>query len=268
MSAMFSPFHPNVIIGGTYSGQLLLWDSRAKSDPVLKTPLTGSGHTHPVYSLAVVGTHNAHSLLSASTDGLVASWQLDMLAQPQETLELSRPTHPKTDEVAITCLALPDNETETFWVGTEEGNVYHCHRHDQFGVKAGISDVYKGHGAAITGISFHPLFGPANLSNYFLTSSVDWTINLWRAKTGNKASSAPETIEPVMTFAESDDHIYDVKWSTSHPAVFGAVDGSGRFDIYNLNQDSEVGEAELIRVFPALLTDLFPSSGPNRQHVH
>lgn len=237
---MFSPFHPNMIIGGTYSGQIVLWDTRAKADPVLKTPLTGSAHTHPVYSMSITGTHNAHSLLSASTDGLVTTWQLDMLAQPQETLELTRPQNSKTDEVAITCMALPDNETATFWVGTEEGPVYQVNRHDQAGSKAGINDSYRGHTAAVTGINFHPLFGPANLSSYFLTSSVDWTISLWRAKTLNKTSAIPDTISPIMTFNESDDHVYDVKWSPSHPAVFASVDGSGRFDIYNLNQDPEV----------------------------
>ncbi len=46
LTAKFSPFHPNLIIGGAYSGQVLLWDTRAKSAPVQKTPLTGSGHTH------------------------------------------------------------------------------------------------------------------------------------------------------------------------------------------------------------------------------
>jgi len=201
---MFSPFHPNMVIGGTYSGQIVLWDTRAKSDPVLKTPLTGSAHTHPVYSMNVTGTHNAHSLLSASTDGLVASWQLDMLAQAQETLELTRPQHPKTDEVAITCMAMPDNEMATFWVGTEEGAVYQVNRYDQAGSKSGINDAYRGHNAAVTGISFHPLFGPANLSNYFLTCSVDWTINLWRAKVGCLASRQSVPLIHIFPDPEQD----------------------------------------------------------------
>jgi dynein intermediate chain len=71
------------VIGGTYSGQIVLWDTRAKSLPVLKTPLSAGGHTHPVYSLEMVGTQNAHNLISGSTDGFICSWQLDMLAQPQ-----------------------------------------------------------------------------------------------------------------------------------------------------------------------------------------
>lgn len=85
-AAMFSPFHPNLVVGGTYSGQILLWDTRARQLPVLKTPLSAVGHTHPVYSIQMVGTQNAYNFISASTDGLVCSWQLDILAQPQVLL--------------------------------------------------------------------------------------------------------------------------------------------------------------------------------------
>lgn len=102
LTAKFSEFHNNYVVGGTYSGQILLWDTRAgytrayliligySHNPVLKSPLGGLGHTHPVFSLQIVGSANANrlsllilvELLSASTDGIVCSWQLDRLAQP------------------------------------------------------------------------------------------------------------------------------------------------------------------------------------------
>jgi len=31
MTAQFSLFYPNIVLGGTYSGQLVLWDKRRKS---------------------------------------------------------------------------------------------------------------------------------------------------------------------------------------------------------------------------------------------
>ena len=83
LSVTFSPFHSNLIFGGTYSGQILLWDTRSKHLPVLKTPLSAAGHTHPVYAMQMVGTQNAHNLITSSTDGTVCSWLVDMLAQPQ-----------------------------------------------------------------------------------------------------------------------------------------------------------------------------------------
>ncbi|GBB83976.1 hypothetical protein RclHR1_10620001 [Rhizophagus clarus] len=242
LTTMFSEFHPTLVIGGTYSGQIVLWDMRSKALPVLKTPLSASGHTHPVYSMQMVGTQNAHNLITASTDGLICSWQLDMLAQPQETLELVHSEHSKTDEVSVTALGFPDNETAAFWVGTEEGVVYQANRYGRAGGKAGINpyDVYKGHWGPITGLHFHPMAGQHNFSDLYLTSSVDWTCKLWRAKSISKPSTSPQTITPLYSFEGADDYVYDVKWSPIHPALFASVDGTGKFSLWNLNVDTEV----------------------------
>ncbi|KAJ3515990.1 hypothetical protein NLJ89_g1413 [Agrocybe chaxingu] len=242
LSVTFSPFHSNLIFGGTYSGQILLWDTRSKHLPVLKTPLSAAGHTHPVYAMQMVGTQNAHNLITSSTDGTVCSWLVDMLAQPQETLELVHAGHNKTGEVAITTLDFPDNETTAFWVGTEEGNVYQANRYDRAGAKAGLNqyDVYKGHSGPVMGLHFHPLIGPVDFSDLFLTCSVDWTVKLWRAKSLAKPSTTPHNVTPLYSFDEADDYVYDIKWHPAHPAVFGMVDGSGKFDLWNLNTDTEV----------------------------
>ncbi|CAL1714970.1 unnamed protein product [Somion occarium] len=242
LSVTFSPFHSNLVFGGTYSGQILLWDTRSKHLPVLKTPLSASGHTHPVYAMQMVGTQNAHNLITSSTDGMVCSWLVDMLAQPQETLELVHAGHNKTGEVAITCLDFPDNETTTFWVGTEEGNVYQANRYDRAGAKAGLNqyDVYKGHSGPVMGLDFHPLIGPVDFSDLFLTCSVDWTVKLWRAKSLSKPSTTVHHLHPLYSFEEADDYVYDVKWHPTQPAIFGSVDGSGKFDVWNLNIDTEV----------------------------
>jgi hypothetical protein len=254
---------------------------------VLKTPLSTSGHTHPVYSLALLGTQNANSLVSASTDGVVCAWSLDMLARPQETLELVHPAHSKTDEVSITSLGFPLGETATFWCGTEEGNVYAAHRYDRAGAKAGLihNEVYRGHSGPVTGLDFHPAEGSVDLSDLFLTSGVDWTVRLWRAGGANPARTAaggatssqnggasrltsssaggrsslsssrlgsstsgpppPGTISPLFTFEEAGDYVYDVRWHPLHPAVFGTVDAAGKFNLWNLNVDTEVRVATL-----------------------
>lgn len=242
LTTMFSDFHQSYIIGGTYSGQILLWDMRAKSLPVLKTPLGASGHTHPIYSMQMVGTQNAHNLITASTDGLVCSWQLDMLTQPQESLELVHSDHPKTEEVSVTTFGFPENETSAFWVGTEEGNVYQANRFGHAGGKAGINpyDTYKGHWGPVTGLHFHPLDGPIDFSDLFLTSSVDWTVKLWRSKSVSKPTAGAQNIVPLYSFEGADDYIYDVKWSPTNPALFGCVDGKGYFTLWNLNMDTEL----------------------------
>jgi dynein intermediate chain len=145
-------------------------------------------------------------------------------------------------EVAITALRFPDNETTTFWVGTEEGNVYQANRYDRAGAKAGLNafDLYRGHAGPVTALHFHPLVGPVDFSDVFLTASVDWTVKLWRARSLAKPSAQVSTVPPLFSFEEADDYVYDVAWHPLHPAIFGSVDGSGRFDVWNLNQDTEV----------------------------
>lgn len=46
MSACYAKFHPNLILGGTYSGQIVLWDNRVqKRTPIQRSPLNASAHT-------------------------------------------------------------------------------------------------------------------------------------------------------------------------------------------------------------------------------
>lgn len=74
---------------------------------------------HPVYCMAVVGTQNAHNLISISTDGRMCSWSLDMLGQPQEIRDLHRMQQGKP--VAVTCMDFPSSDVNNFVVGSEEG---------------------------------------------------------------------------------------------------------------------------------------------------
>ena len=248
LTAKFSPFHPNLIIGGSYSGQVMLWDTRAKSSPVQKTPLTGSGHTHPVYSVDIVGTQNANNIISASTDGVVCGWSVDMLSQPQEFLELASPPPCKTDDLAVTSMAFPQSDPTYFLAGTEEGSIYPCHRYDRAGAKAGVDArvKYGGHAAPVMSLDFHPTKGQIDLGDLVLSSSVDWSVKLWKvrppAATGPSNTltpGAPQQVAPILDIAR-EDLVYDARWSPVKPSVFGLVDGAGSLEIWDINIDVEV----------------------------
>lgn len=251
LSCLFHPHHPNLILGGTYSGQLCLWDTRARNqrtrEPVQRTPLMGgrSGHAHPIYSLAVVGTQNASSVVSVSTDGVVCAWSTDMLTFPQEYLELHSP-HPsalKTDDVAPTCISFPASDPTYFLTGTEQGVIHPVHRYDRAGAKAGVDArcTYRGHEAPVTGIDFHPARGKIDLGDLFVSCGLDWSVKVWRAKPTSTAgiSGAPENVRPLLDIPR-EDSVYDAKWSPTKPGVFGCVDGAGKLDIYDVNASSEV----------------------------
>jgi len=246
LTAKFSPFHPNLIIGGAYSGQVLLWDTRAKSAPVQRTPLTGSGHTHPVYSIDVVGTQNANNIISCSTDGVVCGWAVDMLSQPQEFLELTTPPPAKTEDLSPTCMAFPHADPTYFLVGTEEGSIYPCHRYDRAGAKAGVDPrlSYRGHAAPVMSLAFHPARGPVDLGDLVLSASLDWSVKLWkvRAPAATSATAAPGSAHvatPLLEFAR-EDVVYDAAWSPVRPGVFALVDGAGSLEVWDISVDTEV----------------------------
>ncbi|KAM9487293.1 dynein, cytoplasmic 1, intermediate chain 2a isoform 2-T3 [Clarias gariepinus] len=238
MSAAFVKFHPNLVVGGTYSGQIVLWDNRSnKRTPVQRTPLSAAAHTHPVYCVNVVGTQNAHNLISISTDGKMCSWSLDMLSQPQDSMEL---VFKQSKSVAVTSMSFPLGDVNNFVVGSEDGSVYTSCRH---GSKAGISEMFEGHHGPITGIHCHTAAGSVDFSHLFLTSSFDWTVKLWSTK-NNK---------PLYSFEDNSDYVYDVMWSPIHPALFACVDGVGHLDLWNLNNDTEVPTASVtVQGSPAL----------------
>ncbi|XP_069562155.1 cytoplasmic dynein 1 intermediate chain 2-like isoform X3 [Brachyistius frenatus] len=230
MSAGFAKFHPNLVLGGTYSGQIVLWDNRSnKRTPVQRTPLSAAAHTHPVYCVNVVGTQNANNLISISTDGKMCSWSLDMLSQPQDSLEL---VFKQSKAVAVTSMAFPLGDVNNFVVGSEDGSVYTACRH---GSKAGITEVFEGHHGPVTGLSCHSAGGPVDFSHLFISASFDWTVKLWSTK----------STRPLYSFEDSCDYVYDAMWSPTHPALFACVDLAGRLDLWNLNNDTEVPTASV-----------------------
>lgn len=251
LTAKFSPFHPNLIIGGAYSGQVLLWDTRAKSAPVQKTPLTGSGHTHPIYTVDIVGTQNANNIISCSTDGMVCGWSVDMLTQPQEMLYLTTPPPAKTEDLSPISMAFPMTDPTYFLVGSEEGTIFPCHRYDRAGAKAGVDQrvSYRGHAAPVASLNFHPARGPIDLGDLVLSSSLDWSIKMWKVRAPAATATTgitgeAQTVAPLLDITR-EDVVYDAAWSPKKPGIFAAVDGAGFLEIWDLTVDTEVPAAKL-----------------------
>jgi len=237
LSCKFAPFQPNIVVGGTYSGQIVLWDNRAKRTPVQRSNLGTQAHTHPVYCMDIVGTQNAHNLITISTDGKLCSWSLDMLNEPQEEpMDLNMGAS-RSVAVAATCMSFPAGDINNFIVGSEEGVVYQASRH---GAKAGVNpDGYQveGYIGPVTGVDFHPAMGSGEFSHLYLTSSTDWTVKLWSLRDKQR--------RPVHIFDYFDDYVYDVQWSPIHPGLFVSADGTGQLNFWNLNADIEVPYASV-----------------------
>ena len=183
-----------------------------------------------------------------------------MLAQPQEYLELGNPQVGKTDEIAPTCIGFPPSDPTSFLIGTEEGIVHPCHRYDRAGARAGVdSDLrYRGHTAPVMGLNFHSARGPVDLSDLVLTSSLDWTVKLWKVRpfsTSSRATGAAmskygadneqrtENVSYVADFPR-EDVVYDARWAPQRPSVFALVDGAGSIEVWDVLVDTEIPVAK------------------------
>lgn len=123
MSVCCAKFNPNLILGGTYSGQIVIWDNRSsKSVPVQSTKLNCGAHFHPVHSLRSIDTDNSDNIISISSDGRLCSWNLEMLSHPVDILMLEKE---QKRPVGATCMAFSENTSgNKLMVGSEDGYIY------------------------------------------------------------------------------------------------------------------------------------------------
>ena len=138
----------------------MLWDNRAKRTPVQRSALSSlnmfaasrchliasaaKSHTHPVYCVDMIGTQNAHNIITVATDGKLCNWNLDMLKEPVEAYDLQCGT---SKSVAATSIGFPFGDTGSFITGSEEGALYPFVRQ---GAKAECGEPFLGHSGPVT----------------------------------------------------------------------------------------------------------------------
>ncbi|XP_065364452.1 cytoplasmic dynein 1 intermediate chain-like [Calliphora vicina] len=226
MCVCFSKFNPNLIIGATYSGQIVFWDNRLKTSiPMQCTKLNYKAHTQPICCLRVIGDDSSHNIISISSDGKLCSWNLDMLSFPLDVMQLQLDVSEKIKKpIAVNCMDFSSDGTNSLVLGGEEGYVYSAFR---YGYESGINNRYEKHEAPVTSISAHYNQASTDFGNLFLTSSIDGTIKLWSL----------DNSRALQTFKNNYNYAMDVAWSPVHPALFVAADDSGHLDLYNLNEN-------------------------------
>lgn len=100
-----------------------------------------------------------------------------------------------------------------------------------------ITQQFFGHTAPVTKVQTHPKLSQSEFSaksdfysDLFLSASMDWTVKLWSPKCKD---------EPLFTFENAQDYVYDVEWSSVHPSIFACCDGDGFLEVWDINKDTE-----------------------------
>nr|KAF6469305.1 dynein cytoplasmic 1 intermediate chain 1 [Molossus molossus] len=113
--------------------------------------------------------------------------------------------------------------------------------------------IYLCHWTVLVTLKLRFTFSRTFISGSFMTlcECAKFLIRLARQP---EAAAAPQSLhglsalqhnKPLYSFEDNADYVYDVMWSPVHPALFACVDGMGRLDLWNLNNDTEVPTASV-----------------------
>ncbi|KNC54047.1 cytoplasmic dynein 1 intermediate chain 2 [Thecamonas trahens ATCC 50062] len=211
-SAALVRHHGGLVLGGTHSGQVVLWDTRTGLEtPVAATQLAGANHGGPVRSAVVAGTANNLTLATISGDGAFITWAADSLAAPTERLNIG---------CAPSCMAFGSSSPNSFYIGTMTGSLWSVERH---GSGKGLAAEYAHHSAMVSALSVSPHTATLDY-DLLLATSFDWKTSLWRS----------DMSSPVYVFDEFVGYLYDVAWSPRHPSVFATAGARGRIQLWDL----------------------------------
>lgn len=216
-SAVFVPSDPFLILGGSFSGSLLLWDLRAKATPVSRSPLSPDCHAHPICNLTFVNSESGLDLMSASLDGKVCLWHAGLYYSPAESFDVKS----KAKEVSMQSFAFLPSDRQ-FFAGGEDGSLISGVLERKLEVKEVAGEQHAG---PILSLDVS-LQAPEQL---LVTSSADWTVKLW----------APNLDGDLATFDVYEDYVHDVKFHPHNPVLFAAVDGEGHLDLWHLGKNCE-----------------------------
>ena len=236
--ARFDTQDPHLVLGGCYSGQILLWDMRAKSLPVQRSNMSGKGHKHPVYAMCIIASGTSHELVSVSTDGTICHWDISRLSEPTSVL-LLQPMEQSAGNIetntaivtaistSISCMTYTSSDSSKEMIfGCGNGSLLYTtlpfRPHDK------VNHI-NAHSGLITALQMHPSKGKY-YKNLLLSASLDWTVKLWNLS---------HTATPLMQFyTQSYDYVCDVQWSPSHPTVFCTVLSGGDLTLWDLSKST------------------------------
>lgn len=184
----FDEANPSLVLGGTYSGQVVLWDVRSPSTlPTMRSPLDAAApHGRPVAKLRARGD----AVLTVSADGAVCYWSSSQLQRPIEAHALKCGS--ATVAASAVDFADPAVDDRDVYVGCEEGKVYRakCGGGDEGGAGRcrALDDRGAPHVGLVTAVAAHPASRRDDARRadalglrrgLVASSSVDWTAKLW-----------------------------------------------------------------------------------------
>lgn len=245
MSIAFHPVVPSLIVGGTFNGDVYVYDIGREDDTVIAWSGVGeNSHKDPISQVVWLNESSSkekkYKIMSAGGDGKILIWRLSLASKKLKLLSLFvvqtdniprslRVSKARGDSmVGVTCLSFSNEDKTTFIAGSEGGGVFKCSL--SAATTTAPEDIQSVPSQSPVTFAYHPYHGPLHSvacalhhRNLFLTSGMD-TINLY-----NMLQS-----KPALTIEPSTGYLYSVRWSYTRPVVFAATSANGKVLLYDL----------------------------------
>ncbi|XRB08183.1 Wd repeat-containing protein 34 [Pycnococcus provasolii] len=261
-AAAFHPRHPALIAGGTFNGELYIWDLGKKGDVQRgRSRVSDTSHREPItsvrwrYEATEAGRRQnadeTYQVVTAGADGRILVWMWHRNSDPVLGLEVTHPLPNTARPVlwGVTSLALSESANArrsgisaargadyegAFVVGTEGGSVfrgllgYNANASAAFIASAESGNV-KWRSPVRQAYDAHagPVYAVDTCPHrrgIFLTCGGDGLLRVY-------SRLSPR---PVMELEPSPTSLFACQWSPARPCVFAAGSADGRVFVYDI----------------------------------
>lgn len=265
MCITFHPKLPSVIAGGTFNGEIQVWDTGREDETVIATSGMGSdSHREPVtkvlWSLDPSSKASKYQILSISGDGKVLVWQMSprshdlklvsgFLLQTDSVPRSIRLSKARGDtEMGVTSMSFSHEDRNLFVLGSEAGGVFKCsmtsrgppltNAYSSVPLRSPVTFAFSPHFGPVFSVDCSPYH-----RNLFLTCGTDASVRLYSMLQS----------KPLFSVEPGAGYLFRVRWSPSRALVFSVVTADGRLLIYDLKVN---------RVNPLVTLDVTANKSP------
>ncbi|GIL81731.1 hypothetical protein Vretimale_1322 [Volvox reticuliferus] len=272
MSCAFHPTHPALIAGGTFNGELYVWDlslegdlQRGRSDVLLDVrhmePILNITWQYNLTDAAKYGTKDkAYRLVTLGADGRVLTWLWHKLEAPIYGYQLLFPQpgidrrfvwggacmcfqrEPRGASTASGGRGIGGEAAGTFLVGTEGGKIFKCYN------DANDTNTKEFSRAVAAGERVE-LRTPVRDAGYAPHAGAVFGVDcspfqrelfLTTSTDGSVRLYSSLRMQPLLHLEPTSSYLFAVQWSPFRPLVFAAAAADGCVYMYDLVRNHEV----------------------------
>ncbi|ELT93583.1 hypothetical protein CAPTEDRAFT_134662, partial [Capitella teleta] len=251
MCIAYHPQKPAWIAGGTFNGEVIVWDtSQTEETLVASSGIGDDSHRDPVAKLTWIPDPESKGkkfhIVSVSSDGRILTWKVHASKQKLKLingfvlLTDSLPRHLRVrsrgnQEMGVTCISFSKEDETKFMIGSDCGGIFQCstsvrgnpanESNCSVELRSPVTMTFNPHSGPVYGIECSPFH-----HQMMLTSASDASVRLYSLLRA----------QPLITIDPGAGYVYAAKWSPVRPLLFAVVTEGGHLYFYDLQQMNAV----------------------------